>query len=118
MSGEYVGETTSLGELREDWAAQTGTMRTPEPHDGEEIRLDGFDWPQEPEDAHDRAAVASLVSQGLAKLRQDMTQAADEQARGRLDDAGFLRELEDLSRTAGRTSAGAADRRLCGQGGI
>ncbi|MEU7636555.1 hypothetical protein AB0C11_10740 [Streptomyces sp. NPDC039016] len=110
LSGEHVGETTTLGELREDWAQQTDTIRTPEPDDGEEIRLDGFDWPQEAEDAHDRAAVASLVSQGPAKLRQDVAQAADEQARGRLDEAGFLQELEDASRTAGRTSAGAADR--------
>ncbi|UQA94923.1 VG15 protein [Streptomyces halobius] len=110
LSGEHVGETTTLGELREDWAAQTDTIRTPEPDDGEEIRLDGFDWPQEPEDAHDRAAVASLVSQGPAKLRQDVAQAATEQTRGRLDEAGFLQELEEASQTAGRTSAGAADR--------
>ncbi|ARF59427.1 hypothetical protein [Streptomyces gilvosporeus] len=110
LSGEHVGETTTLGELREDWAQQTGTIRTPEPDDGEGIRLDGFDWPDEPEDAHDRAAVASLVSQGPAKLRQDVAQAATDQARGRLDDAGFLQELEDASQTAGRTSAGAADR--------
>ncbi|MFE0187745.1 hypothetical protein [Streptomyces sp. NPDC058989] len=110
LSGEHVGETTTLGELREDWAQQTDTIRTPEPDDGEEIRLDGFDWPEEPEDAHDRAAVASLVSQGPAKLRQNVAQVADEQARGRLDEAGFLQELEEASRTAGRTSAGAADR--------
>ncbi|UQA92870.1 VG15 protein [Streptomyces halobius] len=110
LSGEHVGETTTLGELREDWAAQTDTIRTPEPDDSEEIRLDGFDWPEEPVEAHDRAAVASLVSQGPAKLRQGVAQAATEQTRGRLDDAGFLQELEDAVDTAGRTSAGAADR--------
>ncbi|MER7988693.1 hypothetical protein ABTY53_24325 [Streptomyces noursei] len=110
LSGEYVGETTTLGELREDRANQTDTIRTPEPDDDEEIRLDGFDWPKEPEEHHDRAAVASLVSQGPAKVRQRVDQADDGQARGRLDDGGFLQELEDAVDTAGRASAGAADR--------
>ncbi|MFI9076055.1 hypothetical protein ACIGW8_06055 [Streptomyces sioyaensis] len=110
LSGEHVDESTTLGELREDWARQTETIRRPEPDDGEEIRLDGFDWPEEPVDAHDRAAVASLISQGPAKVRKDVAQAATEQARGRLDDAGYLEELEDASNSAGRTSANAADR--------
>ncbi|AKA08866.1 hypothetical protein SAZ_26395 [Streptomyces noursei ZPM] len=112
LSGEYVGETTTLGELREDWADQADTIRTPEPDDGEEIRLDGFDWPEEPEEHHDRAAVASLISQGPAKVRQHLDQADTDEARGRLDDGGFLQELEDAVDTAGRSSAGAADREV------
>ncbi len=112
LSGEHMGETTTLGELREDWAEQIDAVRTPEPDDGAEIRLDGFDWPEEPEERHDRAAVASLVSQGPAKVRQHLDQAGTDEARGRLDDGGFLQELEDAVDTADRSSAGAADREV------
>ncbi|AKA08672.1 hypothetical protein SAZ_15175 [Streptomyces noursei ZPM] len=83
LSGEYVGETTTLGALREDWADQADTIRAPEPDDGEEIRLEGFDWPEEPEESHDRAAVASLVSQGPAKVRQHLDQADADESPGK-----------------------------------
>ncbi|WP_338932629.1 hypothetical protein WEB32_29640 [Streptomyces netropsis] len=110
-AGDSGGRTTTLGELREDWARQADTIRTPEPDDGDMIRIDGdFDWPEEPVDAFDRAAVASLVSQGPAKVRERVAQAAQEQARGRLDDAGFMQELESATTNAGVTAAGAADR--------
>ncbi|GGX30361.1 hypothetical protein GCM10010341_59800 [Streptomyces noursei] len=54
--------------------------------------------------------MASLVSQGPAKVRQRLEQADTDGARGRLGDGGFLRELEGAVGTAGRASAGVADR--------
>ncbi|WP_309248668.1 hypothetical protein [Streptomyces sp. MNP-20] len=106
-----VADATTLGELREDWARVTDTVRTPEPDDADPIRIDGdFDWPEEPVESFDRAAVASLVSQGPAKLRDKVAQAATGQERGRLDDAGFLQELADAATTAGTGAASAADR--------
>ncbi|MGK5728174.1 hypothetical protein [Streptomyces sp. URMC 124] len=106
-----VAEATTLGALREDWARVTETIRTPEPDDADPVRIDGdFDWLEEPVEAFDRAAVASLVSQGPAKVRERVAQAAEEQTRGRLDDAGFLQELEDLHTSTGTTAANAADR--------
>ncbi|KWT60619.1 hypothetical protein ADL21_18310 [Streptomyces albus subsp. albus] len=112
LSGEPVGEATTLGALREEWAAQTGAVRMPEPDDGQAIVLEGFDWPEEPAESHDRAAVASLASQGPARVREAVQRAqeAPVEARGRLDDAGFLQELEESTQAAGRTAAMAADR--------
>ncbi|MFE9396779.1 hypothetical protein [Streptomyces flavidovirens] len=111
LQGDPVGDSTTLGELREDWARVTDTIRTPEPDDADRIRIDGdFTWPEEPVESFDRAAVASLVSQGPAKLRERVAQAAQEQARGRLDDAGFLEELESAHANAGTQAANAADR--------
>ncbi|WP_431980786.1 hypothetical protein [Streptomyces qinglanensis] len=112
LSGEHVGEATTLGELREEWADQAGTVRAPEPDDGQTIVLEGFDWPEEPTEAHDRAAVASLTSQGPARVREAAREAqeAPVEARGRLDGSGFLQELDEAAQSAGRTAAMAADR--------
>ncbi|MGW1837075.1 VG15 protein [Streptomyces sp. NPDC002067] len=110
LFGEHGRGTTTLGELREEWAACTGTARTPEPDDGQNIVLEGFDWPEEPVVAHDRAAVVSMASQGPAKVRERAARAVTEHRRGRLDDADFLQELEEGTATAGRSAATAADR--------
>ncbi len=50
------------------------------------------------------------MSQGPAKVRQRLDQVDDDPDRRRLDDGGFLQESEDTVDTAGRASAGAADR--------
>ncbi|AUG87137.1 head maturation protease [Streptomyces phage Attoomi] len=111
LQDDPVADFTTLGELREDWARVTDTIRTPAPDDADRIRIDGdFDWPEEPVESFDRAAVASLVTQGPAKLREQVAQAVTEVERGRLDDAGFLQELEDATTNTGITAANAADR--------
>ncbi|MEU7200273.1 hypothetical protein [Streptomyces sp. NPDC045470] len=113
LDGDHVPDVVALGELREEWAQHTNRVRTPEPDDHVSVTVEDFDWPDDPEDDHDRAAVASLISTGPARVHQELERLesrADDG--GRLDDAGFLADLDDLMARAGTTAAGAADREV------
>ncbi|MEV8056578.1 hypothetical protein AB0P37_08625 [Streptomyces antimycoticus] len=109
-------ETTSLGQLRDEWASSAQLVRVPEPDDSELVTVEPFDWPELDEEAMDRAAVVSMVSTGLARAHtlvreaeeddEEETPSPDTSARGRLDDPSFLADLA----SAGRGAANAADR--------
>lgn len=110
LGGDYVGDTTTLGDLRGDWARQTGTIHVPLADDAQGVIVEGFDWPEEPEEGHERASTVSMVSQGLAPVYQELSQEDGDRGRGRLDDPDFLSELNDSIETAGNRAAMAADR--------
>lgn len=111
LDGPDGREAVSLGELRDEWAQLTETVRQPEPDDWDLVQVDEFDWPEEP-DAFERAAVASLTATGPAKVREELErlESREDAGRGRLDDTDFLADLNDAMTNAGVTSAGAADR--------
>ncbi|MFB7643879.1 hypothetical protein ACFC0S_03215 [Streptomyces sp. NPDC056084] len=108
---DHIPESLTLGELREDWARMSDTVRRPEPDDADRVSVDDFDWPDDPEDDHESAAVANLIGNGPARVARELDRLkSQEDDGGRLDDAGFLQELDTLMRNAGTTAAGAADR--------
>ncbi|UQI46727.1 hypothetical protein M1P56_21420 [Streptomyces sp. HU2014] len=112
LDGDVVGDAVTLGELREDWARQTDTLRVPEPDDMDRVVVEEFDWPEEPREDHGRAAVASLVATGPARVREELQRLESQRddGRGRLDAPGFLANLDDMMARTGRVAAGAADR--------
>ncbi|MDG4532564.1 hypothetical protein [Streptomyces sp. AV19] len=112
LDGGDGDDVVTLGELREEWARQSETVRLPERDDGERVRVDEFDWPEEPEDDHDRAAVVSLVATGTGRVQRELEALAepDDEGPGRLDDPRILAELDALMGRAGAQAAGVADR--------
>lgn len=112
--------TVSLRQLRDDFAAASGTVQPHEPDDAATITVDDdFDWDeaQPDEEAEERRATVSLVvtgpvraERGLIQLQQTQTQTQTADGRGRLDDADFLADLDQVMRDAGATAASAADR--------
>ncbi len=112
LEGGPVRDEASLGELRDHFAASAGASRRPHRDDAVRVSVDtNFAWPQADADAEDRRATVSLVVTGpVAAERRISRLRADQQQRGRLDDADFLAELDGIMRDVGAGAAGAADR--------
>ena len=105
--------TVPMGALWSDYAELSGTVHRPAPADDEPVPVDeDYEWPDLDEDAMDSAARTSLWVTGPVHAEQRLAAAEDDRTRGRLDDAGFLAELDDLMAASGSTAAGAADREV------
>nr|WSZ97266.1 hypothetical protein OH820_17820 [Streptomyces sp. NBC_00857] len=106
-------EVITLGELRQDFADLAEMDLDPAGDDGLQVLIeDDYTWPEPDMAELDAAARTSLVVTGPVHARQRLTQAERGTDSGRLDDAGFLDELDALMRDAGATSAAAADREV------
>ncbi len=103
---------TTVGALRRDWAHTAGERYRPTPGDQRPVVVDDFDWPELDEQAMDDAARTSLWVTGPVHAEQRLDQAEEDRGRGRLDDAGFLAELDDLMQDSAATAGGAADREV------
>ncbi|MDG4857350.1 hypothetical protein P8605_04125 [Streptomyces sp. T-3] len=107
---EPAGDAITLGELRADFA-DLADFDLDVGDDGLEVIVeDDYTWPEPDTAAFDAAARTSLVVTGPVHARQRLAQAERETDTGRLDDAGFLAELDALMLDAGTTAAAAADR--------
>ncbi|MER7174206.1 hypothetical protein [Streptomyces mesophilus] len=107
---EPAGDVITLGELRDDFV-DLADFDLDVDDDGLEVIVeDDYTWPEPDAAALDAAARTSLVVTGPVHARQRLAQAERQTDTGRLDDAGFLAELDALMRDAGTTAAAAADR--------
>lgn len=110
---EPVADVITLGELRQDFADRAEVDPTSEGDDELEVLIeDDYIWPDEERGDLDAAARTSLVITGPVHARQRLAQAERATSAGRLDDADFLDELDNLMRDAGATAAAAADREV------
>lgn len=102
-------EHLTLRDLEAEWAREAELDDYDDwLDDDDELEVEDFDWPDEDDDAYDRAALSSLVARGPARVHAllDDLPDPDDSGRGRLDDPEFLADLE----SAGRGAAQAADR--------
>ncbi|MER5350590.1 hypothetical protein ABT093_09690 [Kitasatospora sp. NPDC002551] len=106
-----ITRTVTLGDLREEYAEVADDILPPAPDDADEADVEeAYVWPELDEDAMDDAARTSLWVTGPVHAEKRLADAEALQQSGRLDDAGFLAELDDLMRDSGVTASGAADR--------
>ncbi|MFJ5923861.1 hypothetical protein ACIQF6_14810 [Kitasatospora sp. NPDC092948] len=103
---------TTIGQLRSDYAALAGERPHARPQDARVVPVEEFDWPEPDEQSMDDAARTSLWVTGPVHAEQRLDAAEALHGRGRLDDAEFLAELDDMMRDCAATVGGAADREV------
>lgn len=110
---EPEADVMTLGELRQDFADLAELDLEPVRDDRVEVLIeDDYTWPEDPEESQEAAARTSLIVTGPVRAEQRFTAAEQAANEGRLDDAGFLEELDALMRDAGATATAAADREV------
>lgn len=110
---EPAEDVVTLGELRQDFADLAELGLEPADDDRVEVLIeDDYTWPEDPSPSQDAAARTSLIVTGPVHARQRLVEAEQHADEGRLDDAGYLQELDALMRDAGATAATAADREV------
>ncbi|MFB7672939.1 hypothetical protein ACFC26_16175 [Kitasatospora purpeofusca] len=106
-----AARSVRLGDLREEYADLADDPLPASPDDADDIDIDeDVLWPDLDEESLDDAARTSLWVTGPVHAEQRLEQAEAARTAGRLDDAGFLAELDDLMRDSGATASGAGDR--------